>query len=208
MTEIDEQADKQKEKDQQKNYINWVREFFISHGASDKETCEVIETRDWSFAAMHRNVDDHFDWWLYRQHEDEEITQWGTASHLEWTTHEGVCTNESRIIDMQTGGKYYGAIDPVYYSDKQVSCFQCIKIFTADDVKEFKYRSAICPFCGYDTIIPGRQYRGVEITLRHLQQMHDFWFVKHKYDWHGSLYERDKKESREKSEEESEDKKI
>ena len=168
----------------------YVRNFFVRHGA----TAEDMEFEKGPYC-MHRVASYHFNRFLYSRYREEEEEKWGTAEHLEWTTHADACTNEHMIRCMQTGDDYYSSISDEYKNDTQVACFHCVKIFDATGIKEFKYRCAICPHCGYDTIVPRKSYRGVKVTLRLLEQMHDFWFVRHSnYDWHSSLYEADRRE--------------
>ena len=57
------------------------------------------------------------------------------------------------------------------------SCFYCLHSFTIDKIKEYidsqepgDRVTALCPYCGIDAVLPGKQYRKV------LEQMNNFWF--------------------------------
>ncbi len=57
------------------------------------------------------------------------------------------------------------------------SCFYCLHSFTIDKIKEYidsqepgDKVTALCPYCGIDAVLPGKQYRNI------LEQMNNFWF--------------------------------
>jgi hypothetical protein len=60
---------------------------------------------------------------------------------------------------------------------KIVGCFYCLKIFSADKItgyRDNKEKSAICPFCSVDSIIPGSS--GIELSEEFLKAMKRHWF--------------------------------
>ena len=60
----------------------------------------------------------------------------------------------------------------------ECGCFHCVKTFTPQQITEWidNGQTAVCPFCGVDSVIPDRRYASAADTSV-LQQMHDFWFA-------------------------------
>lgn len=54
-------------------------------------------------------------------------------------------------------------------------CFYCLKMFHNSDIKEWidKGNTAICPFCGTDSVIGNKE---LEINDGLLNQMKEYWF--------------------------------
>ena len=65
--------------------------------------------------------------------------------------------------------------------DKKCGCFDCLAIFDPKEITEWvdeddpsdKYGTAICPYCGIDSIIG--ESSGFPITKEFLQKMKDYW---------------------------------
>lgn len=55
-------------------------------------------------------------------------------------------------------------------------CFYCLKIFNSNLIKEWcdNNDTAICPFCGIDSII--YENDTYKITKEFLEKMRDYWF--------------------------------
>lgn len=59
-------------------------------------------------------------------------------------------------------------------------CFYCDKIFGFKDIKDFiaeenhSSRTAICPFCGIDSVIGSAS--GYDITPEFLNELYKYWF--------------------------------
>lgn len=67
--------------------------------------------------------------------------------------------------------------------DKKCGCFYCLKIFSPTEIKEWipesrfgKEVTAICPYCGLDTILA--EISNYPITDAFLRLMHKRWFNK------------------------------
>ena len=66
---------------------------------------------------------------------------------------------------------------PSLQQDNKCGCFYCLKIFNPKEIKEWIEDSkgtAICPYCGVDSIIG--ESSGYPITKEFLQRMYDHWF--------------------------------
>ena len=66
--------------------------------------------------------------------------------------------------------------------DKFCGCFYCLKIFSPSEIKEWviadndcdRYGTAICPYCGIDSVIG--ESSGFPITKEFLTKMNKYWF--------------------------------
>ena len=61
--------------------------------------------------------------------------------------------------------------------DKKCGCFYCFEIFDPKQIKEWiedKSGTAICPYCGIDSIIG--ESSGYPITTEFLKKMNEYWF--------------------------------
>ena len=66
--------------------------------------------------------------------------------------------------------------------DKLCGCFYCLKIFSPCEIDEWiiddnpcdKYGTAICPYCGIDSVIG--ESSGYPITEDFLRKMNQHWF--------------------------------
>ena len=65
-----------------------------------------------------------------------------------------------------------------FEKDKSCGCFYCYKVFDPNEIKDWiKDRNgdtAICPYCGIDSIIG--ESSGFPITEEFLKKMHNYWF--------------------------------
>lgn len=67
-------------------------------------------------------------------------------------------------------------------NDRVCGCFSCVKIFDPEEVSEWlidnnacdKYGTAVCPYCGCDSIIG--ESSGYPITIEFLSKMNEYWF--------------------------------
>ena len=58
-------------------------------------------------------------------------------------------------------------------SSKQCGCFFCVKIFTPGEITEWSGQTALCPYCGIDSVLPDSR---VEFDRRFLEGMYKLWF--------------------------------
>jgi hypothetical protein len=59
---------------------------------------------------------------------------------------------------------------------KKVGCFYCLKVFSAKEIKGYRSnanKSAVCPFCSTDSIMPDHS---ITLTEDFLRAMRDKWF--------------------------------
>jgi hypothetical protein len=66
---------------------------------------------------------------------------------------------------------------------QRCGCFYCKKIFDADQIIEWTdtdkptaQHTALCPFCGIDSVIGDSS--GIEMTEGFLEKMHEMWFMR------------------------------
>lgn len=78
---------------------------------------------------------------------------------------------------------YYSSNNkPALLKDKKCGCFYCLEIFTTDKIEEYLEfdntcdikGTAICPFCGIDSILP--ESSGYPLTKEFLAKMKKYWF--------------------------------
>lgn len=62
------------------------------------------------------------------------------------------------------------------WNDHKCGCFCCLAIFNPNEIDDWidNNDTAICPYCGIDSIIG--EYTGYPITKEFLKQMNEFWF--------------------------------
>lgn len=60
--------------------------------------------------------------------------------------------------------------------DLECGCFYCMKIFPANEIEEWEDdgETAICPYCGIDSVIG--ESSGYPLTEADLKEMHLHWF--------------------------------
>lgn len=56
---------------------------------------------------------------------------------------------------------------------ERASCFQCLRVFPSVEITKWidRDRTAVCPHCGIDSILPG------EVDQKTLAQLNDRWFL-------------------------------
>lgn len=66
-------------------------------------------------------------------------------------------------------------------ASKECGCFYCLRIFTPDKIedwidsnKEGIAQTALCPFCGVDSVLGSKS--GYSIENKFLEKMHKIWF--------------------------------
>lgn len=78
---------------------------------------------------------------------------------------------------------YSSGNKPLLEKDEICGCFYCLKVFSpkkiteyiqSDDVSIDKDGTALCPYCGVDSILP--QSSGFPLTEEFLKRMHRKWF--------------------------------
>jgi len=65
------------------------------------------------------------------------------------------------------------------YKDKHCGCFHCGAMFNSKDIYEWVHeigdlRTALCPYCGVDSVIS--ESCGEKITKKLLAEMHEHYF--------------------------------
>ena len=62
--------------------------------------------------------------------------------------------------------------------DKRCGCFYCMEVFDPKEIrtwlKETSGETAICPYCGIDSIIG--ESSGYPVTIEFLKAMNEYWF--------------------------------
>lgn len=66
-------------------------------------------------------------------------------------------------------------------NDKKCGCFNCLKIFAPEEISEWirdenpcdKEGTAVCPYCGCDSVIG--ESSGFKITVELLKTMNEYW---------------------------------
>jgi len=61
--------------------------------------------------------------------------------------------------------------------DDRCGCFYCLKIFNPNEITDWvdpKDDTALCPFCGIDSVISAGS--GYPVTKKFLEKMHKHWF--------------------------------
>ena len=67
---------------------------------------------------------------------------------------------------------------PMLKKDKKCGCFYCLKIFDPIAIIDWqpdKEGTAVCPYCGIDSIIG--ESSGYPITKEFLKEMNNHWFA-------------------------------
>ena len=64
----------------------------------------------------------------------------------------------------------------ILLKDKLCGCFFCLKIFAPTEIKDWadENKTAICPYCGIDSIIS--ESSKFPITKEFLEEMKEYWF--------------------------------
>lgn len=89
-------------------------------------------------------------------------------------------TDESKINDEDiiTAHIYSSGHRNELEKDKLCGCFYCCKVFNPNEIKDWikdkNGDTAICPYCGIDSIIG--ESSGYPITKEFLKKMYDYWF--------------------------------
>lgn len=82
-------------------------------------------------------------------------------------------------IDLQLAHDWCSGNVKAVLESQKCGCFQCLKIFDAREVvideydKKNKIGTALCPYCGYDTVIP--DVSGYPITKGFMKGMNEVW---------------------------------
>ena len=68
---------------------------------------------------------------------------------------------------------------PMLKKDKKCGCFYCLRIFDTSEIKEWiedENGTALCPFCGIDSVIG--ESAGYPLEKTFLEAMNRYWFSK------------------------------
>ena len=80
--------------------------------------------------------------------------------------------------DVILAHKFSSNHQTAFIRDKTCGCFHCLKIFHPDDindwVKDKDDMTALCPYCGIDSVIG--ESSGYPITNEFLKKMNQHWF--------------------------------
>lgn len=66
---------------------------------------------------------------------------------------------------------------PMLRKAKRCGCFYCLRIFDPSEIEEWiedKSDTALCPYCGIDSIIG--ESSGYPLTREFLEEMQRYWF--------------------------------
>lgn len=83
------------------------------------------------------------------------------------------------MIDLELAHKYCTNNKEILKGNKVCGCFYCKKIFKSDEIKDYiddANDTALCPYCGIDSIIG--ECEDIKITNEFLELMHNRWFEK------------------------------
>lgn len=93
-------------------------------------------------------------------------------------------TNEPKCSrkDVIEAHKFSSNNKPLLQKDKKCGCFHCLKIFEPKEIEEYieddnacdQYGTAICPYCGIDSVLP--ESAGYPLTKEFLSKMYKVWF--------------------------------
>lgn len=58
---------------------------------------------------------------------------------------------------------------------QECGCYYCFKVFPKEEIKKWvdDSKTAICPYCDFDTILPNTAYK---LTEEVLKEIHEYWF--------------------------------
>jgi len=58
-------------------------------------------------------------------------------------------------------------------------CFSCKRIFASNMIREWcdDGKTALCPYCLVDSVVPEQRAKGFRITPEYLRAMHDYWMA-------------------------------
>lgn len=68
--------------------------------------------------------------------------------------------------------------EPMLRKDEKCGCFYCLRIFDPSEIKEWiedENGTALCPYCGIDSIIG--ESSGYPVTKDFLEEMYRHWFA-------------------------------
>ncbi len=86
--------------------------------------------------------------------------------------HNGTCFEPDHIVAHKHSSNHKQEIS----SSESCGCFYCLQIFAPSEVKDWVDAggTALCPFCGIDSIIGSAS--GFPITKEFLTTMQEHWF--------------------------------
>ena len=58
--------------------------------------------------------------------------------------------------------------------DKKCGCFYCLEIFEPSEINQWLKETALCPYCGIDSVIG--ESSGYPVTKDFLKEMQEYWF--------------------------------
>ncbi|MDR1053808.1 MAG: cytoplasmic protein [Planctomycetaceae bacterium] len=97
--------------------------------------------------------------------------------------------------EMVNAHKYSINHKPEIVKDKVCGCFYCLKIYSPNEIDDWvddKRGTALCPYCGIDSVIG--ESSGFPITIEFLKKMNKCWFDdSHYLNWLKSHEAKDSK---------------
>jgi hypothetical protein len=62
---------------------------------------------------------------------------------------------------------------------EQCGCYSCKRIFASNLIREWcdDGKTALCPYCSVDAVVPELKRRGFVVTPEYLRAMHDYWMA-------------------------------
>ena len=80
-------------------------------------------------------------------------------------------------MDVDKAHRYCTANEDLLSESSVCGCFYCLKIFEPREIKfwikDRDGRTATCPYCSIDSVLPGNR---VDLSEEFLKQMHERWF--------------------------------
>lgn len=83
----------------------------------------------------------------------------------------------SESKDVEKAHRYCTANEGLLSESTLCGCFYCLKVFDPGEIKTWindrDGKTAVCPYCGIDSVLPGNK---VDLSEDFLRQMHNVWF--------------------------------
>ena len=88
----------------------------------------------------------------------------------------------NRRLDLKSAHGFSNNNKPALQADRLCGCFYCLAIFDPSEITEWieddnpcdENGTAICPYCGIDSVIP--ESSGFPMTEDFMKAMHERWF--------------------------------
>ena len=126
-------------------YCGWENGHFLESGGADPLSLEDFKKRYQKYIELNPN-------YMWKKDGYPEITDKDEYR----LAHKYSCSNKS---DIQISNK--------------CGCFFCQKIFAPSEITEWSGQTALCPYCGIDSVLPDSK---IEFDSYFLEEMYKYWF--------------------------------